>query len=155
MGKKIIYVDMDGVLVDLEGYIEKNYTPEYVNMVGIGNIVDEDMNIFYESKPMEGALLAFKQLSINPNFEVYILSTAPWHNPEAWKAKRVWVEKYLGIDGYKRLILSHHKNLLRGDFLIDDRDNNGAAEFGGEHIKFGTKPFETWTQVITYLTQNS
>lgn len=146
---------MDGVLVDLEGEIEKKYTKDYIDAVGIGRIVDQDLNIFYDAQPLQGAEEAFKELSRNPNFEVYILSTAPWDNPEAWKAKRIWVEKYLGLDGHKRLILSHRKDLLVGDYLIDDRDKNGAADFKGEHIKFGTQNYKSWTQVINYLTQNS
>ena len=31
------------------------------------------------------------------------------------------MKKYLGEIAYKRLILTHHKNLNFGDFLIDDR----------------------------------
>ena len=155
MQKKIVYIDMDGVLVDLEEAIREKYTSSYISEVGIGTIVDQDLNIFYDAKPIDGAIEAFKKLAKDERFEVYILSTAPWDNPESWKAKRTWVEHHIGEDGYKKLILSHHKNLLRGDYLIDDRDKNGAAEFEGEHIKFGTNKFETWTQVINYLTQNS
>ena len=32
-----------------------------------------------------------------------------------------WVKKYLGSHAKKRLILTHHKNLSLGDYLIDDR----------------------------------
>ena len=42
---------------------------------------------------------------------------------------------------YKRLILSHHKNLNQGDYLIDDRTKNGAGKFQGEHVHFGTEQF--------------
>lgn len=155
MTKKIIYIDLDGVLVDLEGYINQKYLPNYIESVGIGHIVDYDLDLFYEASPIEGAVESFKELTSNTNFEVYILSTAPWENEEAWKAKRVWVEKHLGESARKKLILTHHKNLLKGDYLIDDRDKNGASEFEGEHIKFGTKPYETWKNVMQYLTTNS
>jgi len=30
-------------------------------------------------------------------------------------------KKYLGESAHKRLILTHHKNLNHGDYLIDDR----------------------------------
>jgi len=153
--KKIVYIDMDGVLVDLESYVDVNYIPDQIKQVGIGGIVDQDLNIFYESEPVKGAIDAFKFLFNDSRFEPYILSTAPWANPEAWKAKRIWVEKFIGHTATKRLILSHRKDLMIGDYLIDDRPNNGAAEFKGEHIKFGTKPYETWKQVLDYLIQNS
>jgi len=52
---------------------------------------------------------------------------------------------------YKRVILTHHKNLNKGDYLIDDRTKNGAAEFEGELIQFGTEKFPHWKSVVAYL----
>jgi 5'-nucleotidase len=57
----------------------------------------------------------------------------------------------LGENAYKRLILTHHKNLNAGDFLVDDRDKNGAAEFSGEFIQFGEGEFPDWITVKEYL----
>jgi len=51
----------------------------------------------------------------------------------------------------KRLILSSHKNLNRGDYLIDDRTANGADKFSGELISFGTEKFPDWDAVLKYL----
>lgn len=62
-----------------------------------------------------------------------------------------WVKKHLGKAAYKRLILSHHKNLNVGDFFIDDRTKNGADKFKGEHIHFGTEKFPNWEAVVRYL----
>ncbi|GAA4139745.1 hypothetical protein GCM10022216_18180 [Sphingobacterium kyonggiense] len=45
---------------------------------------------------------------------------------------------------YKQLILTHHKHQLIGDFLIDDRLKNGAAEFKGAHIHIFTEKYPTW-----------
>jgi len=48
------------------------------------------------------------------------------------------------------LILSHHKNLNRGDFLVDDRDKNGAGKFTGTLITF--VPNETsWPDLVEEL----
>lgn len=146
---------MDGVLVDLVGWVNKNYLSEYIEDTGIGTIVDNNAKAFYDPDPIEGAVEAFNALAKDSRFEVYILSTAPWNNVHAWTAKRVWVEEHLGPGAIKRLILTHNKSLLKGDVLIDDRDKNGAAEFEGNHIKFGTKPYETWNEVMQFLTTNS
>jgi len=62
-----------------------------------------------------------------------------------------WVKKYIGAPAHKRLILSHHKNLNAGDYLIDDRLKNGADKFMGEHIHFGTERFPDWKSVREYL----
>ena len=104
-------------------------------------------------RPMPDALKSYRLLA--ENFDTYILSTAPWRNPSAWIHKLEWVQKHLGSEkgdpAYKRLILTHHKNLNKGDFLIDDRDANGARSFEGEHIWFGKPQFPDWQTVVDYL----
>jgi hypothetical protein len=67
------------------------------------------------------------------------------------------VKEHLGsIEGnpaYKRLILTHHKNLNKGDFIIDDRIHRGVDKFEGKHIHFGTAEFPDWKSVVEYLKQ--
>jgi len=53
----------------------------------------------------------------------------------------LWVKKYLGTLAHKRLILTHHKNLNLGDYLIDDREKRGADKFQGELILFGSENY--------------
>jgi 5'(3')-deoxyribonucleotidase len=138
---------MDGVLVNVKAAIVKKYG--FDGLERIGEILDEDASIFMDAEPIEGAVEAFKQLS--KLYNVYILSTAPWSNPESWMIKRLWVEKHLGNEAFKRLILTHHKELMIGSYLIDDRTNNGAGEFKGEHIMFGNSRFPNWNTVLNYL----
>lgn len=144
--KKIVYVDMDGVLVDLHAKL-REYPEEIVK--SLGNDIDKLPALFLDPPPMEGAIEAFNILC--SLFDVYILSTAPWDNPEALMHKRLWVEKHLGKNAYKRLILSHNKHLNIGDFLIDDRTANGAGKFTGEHIHFGTDKWPDWKATLDYL----
>ena len=99
--------------------------------------------------PMPGAVAVFTELSAL--FDVYILSTSPWANPSAWSDKLCWVKAYLGEPAHKRLILTHHKNLNVGDYLIDDRTKHGVHDFSGEHIHFGTEGFPDWQKVMEYL----
>lgn len=146
MSKKILYFDMDGVLVDFDGAVrelDERYRQEYEGRY------DEVPGIFSKMKPIEGAIEAFNYLS--DYFDVYILSTACWRNPTAWSDKLEWVKKYIGDKAEKRLILSHHKDLNRGDFLIDDREKNGAKSFMGEHILFGSEQFPDMKTTVEYL----
>lgn len=144
--KKILYVDMDNVLVDF---------PSAFPLVALEllaaypNDKDEIPGIFSLMSPMPGAIDAFDELS--RLFDTYVLSTAPWENASAWSDKLLWIKKYLGKPAYKRLILSHHKNLNDGDFLIDDRKANGAEKFSGQHIHFGQPEFPDWESVVAYL----
>jgi 5'-nucleotidase len=145
--KQIIYFDMDGVLADFNRALQEKVTPELA--VKYGEDVDQIPGIFNDLKPVPGAIFAFQELS--EKYDCYILSTAPWGNPEAWMEKRIWVETYLGKLAHKKLILSHNKHLNKGDYLIDDRLANGADKFEGEHILFGGDEFPNWATVIDYL----
>ena len=144
--KKILYIDMDNVLVDFPSGVSK-LSQEVINEYESN--LDEVPNIFSLMEPLEGAIDSFKILS--QRYDTYILSTAPWKNSSAWSDKVKWVQKYLGESAYKRLILTHHKNLNHGDYLIDDRTKNGAGEFKGELIQFGTDKFPDWKSVCSYL----
>ena len=143
---KIVYIDMDNVLVNFQSGIDELTNEE---KEAFKDNYDEVPGIFSTMDPVDGALDAYKELT--KHFDVYILSTAPWKNPSAWTDKLLWVQKHLGDLAHKRLILSHNKNLNAGDFLIDDRTANGAGEFKGEHIHFLSERFKNWDDVLNYL----
>ena len=144
--EKILYFDMDNVLVDFPSAFPK-ISPKL--LAEFEGRVDEIPNIFSLMEPLNGAIEAFQVLS--EKFDSYLLSTAPWENSSAWSDKNEWVKKYLGSTAYKRLILSHNKHLNIGDYLIDDRTANGVDRFTGEHIHFGSERFPDWASVLRYL----
>ena len=155
--KKTLYIDMDNTLVDFKTRLE-GVAPSVLERYE--DRVDEIPGFFAVMQPMPGAIEAFHELSAL--FDTYILSTAPWHNPSAWQHKVEWVHLHFGEDeyldddeenpAYKRLILSHHKNLNSGHFLVDDRPHkNGADKFEGEVIEFGGEGFRDWPAVTEYL----
>ena len=150
MTKKIIYFDMDGVLVDLAAKIAE-YPAEVVAKFEKDDMVDQMPALFLDPPPMKGAVDAFNKFVNSDKYDVYILSTAPWENPSAWMHKRLWVDKYLGDGAWKRLILSHNKHLNVGDYLVDDRTKNGAGQFTGELVQFGSDKFPDWDSVLNYL----
>lgn len=137
---------MDNVLVDFPSAFAK-VDPKLLKE--FEGKLDEILRIFSQMDPLDGALEAHDILS--QKFDTYLLSTAPWENSSAWADKNEWVKKYLGKSAYKRLILSHNKHLNIGDYLIDDRTANGAGQFRGEHIHFGSKKFPDWKAVLSYL----
>jgi 5'-nucleotidase len=146
MEKKIVYVDMDNVLVDFKSGIERIDKDTFKKFE---DRLDEVPGIFSLMTPMEDAIESYVKLC--DHFDTYILSTSPWENPTALNDKLDWVKKHLGNHAYKRLILSHHKHLNHGHYLIDDREKNGADRFKGELILFGSDKFPSWNIVMDYL----
>ena len=144
--KKTVYVDMDGVLVDFQSGLDLQ--PDDIKKEYEGRF-DEIPGLFAEMKPMPGAIEAMHTLQ--EHFDLYILSTAPWKNPSAWSDKVKWVTRYLDDVFHKRMVITHCKNLCKGDYLIDDRGKNGTSEFEGEWIPFGNDQFPDWESVVQYL----
>ncbi len=81
--------------------------------------LDDVPGIFALMTPMPCAVKSFCELA--GLFDTYVLSTSPWENPSAWSDKLLWVTRHLGKAAHKRPIMTHHKNLNVGDFLVDDR----------------------------------
>lgn len=151
--KKIVYIDMDGVLVDYveayERYVKENNYSE----LDMGDFADIE-GVFSNMHPMEGAVDAVKYLS--EHYDVYLLSTSPWDNPSAAGDKINFVKEYFPWLA-KKLILSHNKHLNRGHFLIDDRLHNGAGSFeemnkdlNAKHIHYGVD-VHNWDDVLKTL----
>lgn len=133
---------MDGVLANFDSQVQGLSESEK-------EITMSKPHFFLSLKVIDGAKKALNYLI--KHYDVYILSTAPWDSILAWTEKRLWVELNLPKYFKKRLILSHHKNLVIGDFLIDDRLKNGSEKFPGELILFGSEKFPNWDKVVQYL----
>lgn len=156
--KKILYLDMDGVLADFDGKM-KELCPELYTLDEfddyekrsdkIDEIVSKNPRLFETLNPMNEAIESVKELFTL--FDVYFLSTPMWAVPESFMGKRIWLETHFGEDAKKKLILTHRKDLAIGDILVDDRKKNGAGEFKGKHIWFGKKEHPTWKQTLREL----
>lgn len=143
---KVLYIDMDNVLVDFKSGID---LVDAATLLLYEGRYDEIPHIFGKMKPTPGTIEAYHELA--GIFDTHILSTSPWENDTALADKLNWVKTYLGSVACKRLILSHHKNLNRGDFIVDDRTKNGVDKFDGEHIHFCSQDFPNWEAVVKFL----
>ena len=142
--KPIVLIDMDGVLCDFEKRKKELEAQGFK-----GNSIFKHPDAYRDLEPIHKAIEAWNFLQ--EKYETYILSTPAWSNPDSWSEKRIWVEKHLGRSAHKKLILSHNKGLIIGDYLIDDRTANGVGDFKGVHIHFGTEDCPDWDAVLTKL----
>jgi 5'-nucleotidase len=159
MKKEILNVDMDGVCADFDKSILSIdptigtlslTAPNYEERAArVDAIVLANTQIFEELEPIEGAIETIKRLS--QHFEIYFVSTPMDSCPESFTGKKRWLNKHFGDFAKKRLVLTHRKDLVIGDYLVDDRIVNGVENFKGKHIHFGTEKFPDWIKVEKYL----
>ena len=149
---------MDGVLVDFDRSVKEHFEKYPYQSEIFKNHVDLIHNVFLNALPVEGAIEAVLKLEESGKYDMYIATAAPWGNIEALSHKRIWIEKYFGKLFKKKMFTTHRKDLLFGDYLIDDRTRNGAGEFRGELLRFGwdyeTKQwneYPNWDSILTKL----
>ena len=157
--KKIVYIDMDGVLVNL-GYEIQKWFDNHPHLVDrYEDCPDHIQGIFRNPPPIQGAIDAIEKLHESGKYELFIATSAPWGNPESLTDKRYWIENHFGELFHKRIVTTHQKNMLMGDYLIDDRKKNGAGEFKGELLQYGLdwegdgtpNEYPTWESILQKL----
>jgi len=123
--KKIIYIDMDGVISDFDKAAKEG-----------GWTHRPDLKVdFRNLELVPGAQDAL--LRLNQDFDIFIATTPPWSRPDVWGEKREWIGEH--FPWLKRkMVLTHRKDLLIGDILIDDSRWRGQPDFQGDWLWFGT-----------------
>ena len=149
MKKLVVYVDMDGVLCDYRSA----YHQKVLENPDI-KYPQSQYGFFRNLSPIEGALPAIAYLKKQKTVDLYLLTAPSIRNPLSYTEKREWVENHLGMSMVERLIISPHKGLNKGDYLIDDNtEGSGQEDFEGELIHFGSDQFPAWDEVIHYLSK--
>jgi len=143
----IIYIDMDDVLCD--------YTTAFNNAIEEtpGIAFPQSQYGFYANlAPITEAIESVQKLINSEKFDPYILTAPSTRNPFSYTEKRVWIEKYFGIEFTEKLIISSNKGLLKGDILIDDLiSGRGQENFEGKIMQFGSANYPDWKTVIARL----
>lgn len=141
----ILYLDMDGVLADFAGAVNKIDPSLRVGAVDDGSEAYQaerkkvtaacvrNPRIFLDLHAMPGAIDAVYDLM--KVWDVFFASTPMPQVRESYGDKALWLNDHLGAGAHQKLILTHRKDMLRGDVLVDDRDLNGAAAFRGCFVK--------------------
>ena len=149
---------MDGVLVDLESEINLWFGNNPHLKKEYKDKPDTIPGLFINPPPILDAIESVKKLAMSGKYELVIATTAPWGNPDAATDKRFWIEKHFGQLFYKQMVVTHRKDLLCGEFLIDDRLANGAENFKGKLLPFGWSyerqewnKYKNWKEILKVL----
>ncbi|WP_068638277.1 hypothetical protein [Oleiphilus sp. HI0061] len=145
--KLITYIGMDSCLSDYKKSIAQYRTvhPEIECPQSIPGF-------FQELEAVEGSIETINWLANYQDFDVYILAAPSLMNPACYQEKREWIETHLGTRFVERLILSPHKNLQKGHYLIDDNTSGEGQElFEGELIHFASSNYPNWKSVKNFF----
>ena len=149
---------MDGVIVNFGAAIQDWFDKHPHLVERYKDFPDHIQGLFRNAPPMEGAIEAINKLAESGKYELFIATAAPWGNPDSATDKRYWIEKHFNKLFHKKMFITHRKDLLMGDYLIDDRTKNGAGEFKGELLRFGwayeekkMNEYPTWESILTKL----
>ena len=131
-----------------------------VEPIKLGEVIEECHIVKLPTKKWENSTLLFDYRFCypqGPNWSEYVIplgygcvynhdkdNNAHWRNHPKFRGFQFfavrdidWIEKYFGQIFYKKITMTHSKDLVIGDYLIDDRLANGAKDFNGELIRFG------------------
>jgi 5'-nucleotidase len=153
-----ILIDMDGVLSDFDGeflkrwrdrypdnfyvpiekrttfYVSKQYPDELKPLVR--KIVREP-GFFRDMMPVNGGKEALSEMD-NRGLEVFICTSPLSAYKNCVLEKFEWVDRVLGPDWVKRIIVTKDKTLVKADYIIDDKPEITGVEDtpSWEHILY-------------------
>ena len=141
MNQRIILVDMDGPLADLEGaflriwqeqypdeffvpfeerrtfYLNDDY-PEHLKNK-LPPILAAD-GFFAALEPVEAGIQALEEMQ-SLGHRIIVCTSDIFANKTGLSDKRKWIHRYLGLEIAKAMIFTRDKTLVHGDYLIDDK----------------------------------
>ena len=109
--KKIVYIDMDGVIVNF-GWAIQDWFNKHPHLVErYKEFPDHIQGLFRNPPPIEGAIEAINKLAESGKYELFIATSAPWGNAGSAMDKRLWIEDHFGNLFHKKMFITHRKDL--------------------------------------------
>lgn len=152
MAKKILYVDLDRTIANFDKGIhdiDPTCKTDWSNQKRVLEICHANPEFFHHLEPIEGAIDAMHTLY--DRFDLRFASVPMESLPTSFTGKFLWLQKHLGVKASERLVLTHDKSKLIGDYLIDDSLRFGVHMFQGHHVHFATPAFPNWKVTLPYM----
>lgn len=185
-----LLIDMDGVIADFERGIldffrakhpNESYIPlkerrnfkagddyEKLNpdFKGIIRDIYTSQGFYFSLQPIEGSLEALSEIE-ELGIQAFICTSPLSEYKNCVVEKYCWIDKYLGKDWVRRVVMTKDKTLIRADILIDDKLNvKGVETPSWEHVLY-TQPYnrnidvkrrltwENWREVLLEINPKS
>lgn len=142
MRARRVFVDLDGVVVDFDGYCARHGLTAAE--------VKQQPGAYLAMSPIPSAIEAVREL-IALGFEVWIATKPPTGVPHAYSDKAAWVLAHLP-ELARRVVITHDKGMLGDsrDILLDDRPHKAnCQQFAGLLLPF-TNGYH-WPQALPVL----
>ena len=126
-----VYVDLDGVLANMEGYLHTHFGEHWkkeIEKPNWGKVSELHQRMYFELDPLADAHELWEWLTENFN-DVQILTAIPKraHFPNSVNDKRDWVHKHFGSHvkvNFGPFAYDKQFHCKPGDVLIDDMKPN-------------------------------
>ena len=143
-----VLVDMDGVLADFSGAFLKKWREQHpdkfvpiearTTFYIVSQSCPEEFkplikaiytapHFFRTLEPIPGSIEAMQEMK-ELGIELFLCSSPLAEYEHCVLEKYEWVDKHLGREWTKRLILTKDKTIIRADMLIDDRPHIKGVE---------------------------
>jgi len=167
-----LIIDMDEVMADtyqkfVDAYArefgriptdEELYGKKVYDLPGAAHLRDAmyERGFFRDVIPMPGAIEVVRELY--EYYEVYVVTTATEFR-YSFTDKYEWLEEHLPFIHYRRIVFCGDKNIVHGDFMIDDKVSN-LSGFNGKGLLFtsrhnlndsGYQRVENWQEVQSFF----
>ncbi|MBR4367709.1 MAG: esterase, partial [Prevotella sp.] len=100
-------------------------------------------------KPVSSLRKAYEFLI--ENYNVYIVAPAPSAQPETMLQTMTWVEEYINVPAWNRVIFTNSKQQLLGDYYLAPLNPPEGGTFFGTVLEFGKDELKTYEDVITFF----
>ncbi len=111
-------------------------------------IVFIDYDAMHDSygKPLSSVVKAVGHLI--ESYNLYFFSTCPTNDHAYLTHVQEWIEQYVAVPAYNRVVFTNQPQLLYGDYFIMKQKE---TEMMGAVIDFGSDEFKTWEDVLVYF----
>lgn len=111
-------------------------------------IVFIDYDAMHDSygKPLSSVVKAVGHLI--ENYSLYFFSTCPTNDHAYLTHVQEWIEQYVAVPAYDRVVFTNQPQLLYGDYFIMKQEE---TEMMGAVIDFGSDEFKTWEDILVYF----